>query len=133
MGIRNTLGFAVLGLTCLAASAADHTVKCEGKKNKTELTVPEAKGKIAFVLNGTTVKAPKEAWIFSMNRSGNAIVTEELTLTVDGTGETKPKNEFRFENLGTCPDGDSVRVRHFEVTATTKVFIEEAACTCKTK
>ena len=133
MGARNTLGFTVLGLFCLTATAGDHTVKCTGKKNKTELTVPDAKGKIAFILNGTSVDAPKEAWIFAMNRRGDAIVTEELTLMVDGTGANSPKKEFRFENLGTCPDGEAVRVRHFEVTATTKVFLEEASCTCKTK
>lgn len=121
-GVAIAVGFSAA--FSMVSLGGENNVNCTGKKEKLEMTIPDVKGVITFSVNGTIVKGPKETWVFANHKRG--IVPEELTLVAD-------KNEYRFENLGTCPDGEAIRVRRFEISATTKVFLEEAACTCKAK
>ncbi len=106
-------------------AAAENKVQCKGSNDKIEVTITD-KASVTFLLNGNKVEQFKETWIFSNNKRGDAIVPEELTLVTE-------KYEFRLENLGTCPDGKSIRVRHFSGKASDKIFLEEAACVCSAK
>jgi len=112
-------------LTCLSAFAGETTLRCEGKKYAVEARLPERE-RVQIWLGNSSVNVTKDAWVFAMNRRGEAIVPEEVVAMV-----SDPKLELRFENLRLCGDIDGVRVRIFEVRPGNRTFVEETACTCK--
>ncbi len=127
LGVFRFIGF--LGVLFLATTAvAEDLLQCSTKETHIELTIPQT-GKVKLIVNRDRVEVAKDSWTYSMNRRSEAIVPEELALSVEP--RSKPKKEYRFENLRHCGDGEDVRVRIYETTATSKVFIEEISCSCK--
>jgi len=110
--------------------ATEYNVLCEGKRYTSELTLPDRE-KVTLSLNRQKPAITKEAWVFAMNRRGEAIVPEELGLNLGMTNEIKL--EIRFENLRLCGDIEGVRVRVYELTGNDRTFLEETGCSCKAK